>query len=324
MKIQGCLRIILLLGLCAGMELHAQESNTNLIESIKAKAENGDAKAEYELGVRYDYGNGVVKNEAEAVKWYRKAAEQGFADAQFFMARCYSSGKGVARDVVETYKWLLLAAEQGDESAKTIAKNLEAELSREQITEGKKRAHEFKPIKPASSGLQEPHPEYSNGKAAIDLQAKAVRGDAEAQYKLGACYRDGEEVAKDLPEAFKWFRKAAEQNNVMAQCNLGVCYLDGKGVTKDPVEAVRWFRKAAEQNCAEAQINLSGCYRDGSGVAKDLAEAYKWLLIAESETGGNFLVKTMVDRLENKLSPEQIAEGKKRAADFKLQKQTQP
>ena len=39
-------------------------------------AEQNDAKAQYNLGVCYDNGQGVAKDEVEAVKWYRKAAEQ--------------------------------------------------------------------------------------------------------------------------------------------------------------------------------------------------------------------------------------------------------
>jgi len=48
-------------------------------------AEQGDAKAQYNLGIRYDKGRGVPENDAEAVKWWRKAAEQGHEDAQWYL-----------------------------------------------------------------------------------------------------------------------------------------------------------------------------------------------------------------------------------------------
>ncbi len=41
--------------------------------------EQGDAYAQFLLGVIYEIGRGVTKDESEAVKWYRKAAEQGDA-----------------------------------------------------------------------------------------------------------------------------------------------------------------------------------------------------------------------------------------------------
>jgi len=45
-------------------------------------AEQGHARAQFNLGAMYETGRGVVKNKRDAVAWYRKAAEQGFAEAQ--------------------------------------------------------------------------------------------------------------------------------------------------------------------------------------------------------------------------------------------------
>jgi len=53
------------------------------VEALRAKAEQGDASAQNSLGIRYDTGEGVPQDYAEAVKWYRLAAEQGYAAAQF-------------------------------------------------------------------------------------------------------------------------------------------------------------------------------------------------------------------------------------------------
>src|SRR5207249_2815693 len=128
-------------------------------------------------------------------------------------------------------------------------------------------------------------------------------------------YDEGEGVAKDQVEAVKWFRKAAEQNYAKGQFNLGACYEHGEGVAKDPVEAVKWVRKAAEQNHATAQDNLGVCYVNGEGVAEDLVEAYKWLLLAVRQ--GNEHAKEGVTLLEHALRPEQIAQGQKRAHEFK-------
>ena len=86
-------------------------------------------------------------------------------------------------------------------------------------------------------------------------------------------------------------------------------------MAKDPVEAVKWYRKAAEQNYATAQENLGVCYVSGEGVAENLVEAYKWLLLAARQ--GDEGAKQIMKVLESKLTLEQIAEGKKRARDFK-------
>jgi hypothetical protein len=61
-----------------------------------------------------------------SLRWFRKAAEQNYADAQYILGVCYDSGEGVAKDEIEAYKWWLLAAGHGNDDAKyniTIVEN---------------------------------------------------------------------------------------------------------------------------------------------------------------------------------------------------------
>ena len=76
-------------------------------------AEQGDATAQFNLGVMYNKGQGVKQDDVEAVKWYRKAAKQGEASAQFNLGSMYADGRGVKQDYVEAVKWYRKAAEQG-------------------------------------------------------------------------------------------------------------------------------------------------------------------------------------------------------------------
>lgn len=64
--------------------------------------------------------NGVSKDYAEAVKWYRKAAEQGDAAAQCNLGFCYYYGKDVLQNYTEAVKWYRKAAEQGNARAQRI------------------------------------------------------------------------------------------------------------------------------------------------------------------------------------------------------------
>ena len=73
---------------------------------------------------------------------------------------------------------------------------------------------------------------------------------------LGLCYADGKGVAIDKAESVKWYRKAAEQGDVMSQHILGECYDKGIGVKKDKKEAVQWWRKAAQQGNRGSQREL--------------------------------------------------------------------
>ena len=175
---------------------------------------------------------------------------------------------------------------------------------------------------------------YLNGEGVAKREMEAVRwfrkaaeqNYAMAQYNLGVCYEQG--VAKNereelFPvfggepvEAVKWYRKAAEQNYAPAQNNLGLCYEHGEGVAADRVEAAKWYRKAAEQNYVDAQYNLGMCYERADAGTEDWAEVYKWLSLAagQGHEGG----KKFMTVLESKLmTPEQIAQGQKRAREFK-------
>ena len=80
-------------------------------------AEQGHADAQYNLGMIYQNGYGVIQDYAEAVKWYRLATEQGHADAQYNLGVMYESGNGVVQDYAEAVKWYRLAAEQGNANA---------------------------------------------------------------------------------------------------------------------------------------------------------------------------------------------------------------
>lgn len=109
-----------------------------------------------------------------------------------------------------------------------------------------------------------------------DLQKRAERGEASAQYTLGWCYFNGDGVQRNYNEAAKWYRKAAEQGNARGQSNLGYCYYKGLGVSQGYGEAFKWYRKSAEQGDAVAQSSLAICYYTGNGVTKNHQEAKKW------------------------------------------------
>ena len=72
-------------------------------------AEAGDPDAQYQLGIMYYRGEGVVQDYREAAAWYRSAAEQGDTEAQLNLGLMYAQGLGVSQDYVQAYKWFDLA-----------------------------------------------------------------------------------------------------------------------------------------------------------------------------------------------------------------------
>jgi serine/threonine protein kinase len=88
--------------------------NNNSIQLYREAAEQGDAVAQYNLGVTYSNGMGVAKNQDEALYWYNEAAKQGYAAAQNNLGVMYDNGVGVAQDRAEAGRLFSLAAEQGN------------------------------------------------------------------------------------------------------------------------------------------------------------------------------------------------------------------
>jgi len=116
------------------------------------------------------------------------------------------------------------------------------------------------------------------------LRQLASRNDAAAESSLGFMYYSGQGVATDLPEAARWFRKAADQGFLQAQYNLGHMYEHGEGLAKNATQAASWYRRAAEQGYSWAQFNLGVMYAEGAGIPKDPVEAAK-LYRAAAEQG---------------------------------------
>ena len=165
------------------------------LPKIRAKAESGDAQAQFGLALCYATGNGMAKDDTEAVKWFRKAAEQNLAEAQYFLGLSYRSGQGVAKDDVEAVKWYRKAADQGNPDAQF---NLGVTY-----IEG--------------NGVPQDHTE-----AVRWFRKAAEQGEPAAQYNLGAAYFNGNGVPRNYIEAYKWDSLAASQGNEIGKGNLSL------------------------------------------------------------------------------------------------------
>ena len=110
-------------------------------------AAQGQAKAQYNLGTLYLNGEGVPKDYHQAFRWFRLAADQGEALAQTKIAIMYDDGQGVPKDFVQAHKWYNLAAVNGDKPAAELRDSLAKQMTPAQIAEAQKLAREWKPIK---------------------------------------------------------------------------------------------------------------------------------------------------------------------------------
>jgi TPR repeat protein len=112
-------------------------------DDLRARAEKGDAEAQYKLGLRYAKGEGVAQDHDDAVRWYRRAAEQGDVKAQFNLGVCYAKGEGVPQDRVQAYAWFNLAAAQGHKDAASKRDLTASLMTREELAEGQRLARQL-------------------------------------------------------------------------------------------------------------------------------------------------------------------------------------
>ena len=171
------------------------EIRNHEIDKILELANEGDACAQYNLGLMYEYGRGVefYEEAEEAVEWYQKAAEQGLADAQCDLGVMYQYGRGVEKSDEKAAEWVLKAAEQG--------------LARAQ----------YKLVSMYRDGTGV---EQSDKKAAEWVLKAAEQGDARAQYDLGNMYEKGRDVEQSDEKAREWYLKATEQGDADAKAQL--------------------------------------------------------------------------------------------------------
>jgi TPR repeat protein len=166
------------------------------VDSLKTRAEAGEAEAQRILGTLYTKGQQVPQSYVEAAKWFRKAADQGNPAAQVALGELHEAGQGVPIDDAASVKLYRQAADQG-----------------------------YAPGQYNLAVL------YVMGKGVPQNQTEAVKwyrlaadqGDALAQYNLGMRYYEAKGVAPDPVQAYQWLGLAAAQgieDAVKAQNNL--------------------------------------------------------------------------------------------------------
>ncbi len=81
---------------------------------------------------------------ATALMEFRVLAEQGDAIAQYNLGLMYANGRGVPRDYVQARMWFNLAAAQDNETARTLRDKLAKKMTPAQLDEAQRLAREWK------------------------------------------------------------------------------------------------------------------------------------------------------------------------------------
>ncbi len=156
------------------------------IAATQQLAEQGDAAAQFDLGVSYAEGRAVARDFRTAAQWLEKSAAQGMAQAQYRLGALYERGAGVARDYAKARSWYQRAAEAGNVRAMHNLAVLAAEG-------------------------QDGKPDYT---AAAEWFRKAAElGVRDSQFNLAILYTRGLGVQQSLANAYMWFAIAAAQGD---------------------------------------------------------------------------------------------------------------
>ena len=277
------LLLFLMLGVADAQQTNSSRVVTNnvTIEELRAKAEKGDAEAQFELGTNF-----WTTDEHEAVKWFTKAAEQNYKRAFFYLGVHFGIEERPIYDAKKSFEFYLRGAKLGDAECAFFTGQAyifgigTTTNTEEGLRWVRKSADQGCGLAPETLACW-----YYYGRGipknltnAIYWYEKAAeQGDESAQLKLGYIH---ETETKNYGEAAKWYRKAAELGNINAQFELGLCYDGGRGVTQDYAEAVKWYRKAAEAGEVGAQVDLGLLYynlaQKAQNTNKSLATSFNF------------------------------------------------
>ena len=186
----------------------------------------------------YATGRGVLKDEAEAARWFRLAADQGNAAASSISVSCTPTGEGVLKDEAEAVRWYRLAAEQGDASC--------AVQPRGTCTTTGGAFSRTRPKRRAGSGW--PPTRVTPLRSSISGTGTTT-GGASSRTRPKRC------------AGIVW---PPTRVTPAAQNNLGLMYATGEGVLKDEAEAatlVPQGRRAGERQCPVQPREHARCRR---------------------------------------------------------------
>jgi|GEM_PF-658318 len=243
----------LLMGLVlgsSGMLAPAEESAKSAVE-WKKLADGGQAEAQYQYAQCLITGRDVPEDYAEAAHLLQKAAEQGYPPAENELARCYRIGRGVPKDIVVGLGWLQKAADHNILDA--------------QVTLAMAYA--------TGDGTPKDEP----------LAAQWYECAAKAGSKFADGALSGQALwgrPKDAATAATMYKREGETGNVPAQTGYAACLEEGRGVKQNRAVAAVWYRKSAQQGDLVAKYRLGLLLQDSP---ESVVEAYEWLSISALE-----------------------------------------
>lgn len=214
-------------GLYMDLFVYTDDSPTRHDRAILARAERGEAQAQFLMGTFLLSGRqGIEPDLVQARRWFEAAAAQDHAGAKYHLGDLYRRGSGVAQDFQQAARLFEQAATAGDRAAQ----NALGDLYRD------------------GTGV-----DRSPATALHWYRRAALAGSAPGQRNMGYMAAEGLGMAQDYQVALRWYRQAAAESDRVALSNLGIMYEYGQGIAADPLRAWSCYYRASMQSYEPAR-----------------------------------------------------------------------
>jgi uncharacterized protein len=224
-------------------------------------AKGGHSGAQFSLGFSYELGRGTPLDDVQALDWFRKAAAKGDPRACYKLGYRYFSGKGVRQNSILAWAWLQIADVGGLQAAKKTLVSLDQKLSPEQKKEAQTLVDAG--ILTLLNGPWEALPIPIHFETRLHGPFRELPRPSQAvgvNSPFAARYEVSFSELSDSDDALKWEQNSASQGVAEAQYRLGMRFHTGRSFTRDLAKAASWYFKAAEQEHLGALTKLGYLY----------------------------------------------------------------
>lgn len=270
-------------------------SGTVLRDAPAAQEKTMSVEDEVRLATKFERGDGVPRDPAQAAYWFQRAADHGHPEAQNELGCLYFWGHGVERNPEQSARWFTRAVGGGSQKAKLNLAVLY--LGGFGVPQDPKFAHDLL-LQLAEKGM--PRAElylgvlYSNGLGVAPdrslgerwFRKAAKHKSPEAQYAMGMFYSRTAGHAHDLKEAADYLRRSARAGYPPAMQALGVLLIEHPELeSKGGGGGLAYLMRAAESGFWRASAALGILERDGHDGAPNPGKAFRWFTIALRQGG---------------------------------------
>lgn len=247
-----------------------EKDYNNVLKWYKMSAQKGCSKAEWQIGLMYESGEGLPIDYNEALKWLKSGAKHGSSNAMDLLGSMYLNGEGVNKSYQDAMIWWRKGTEYGNSNCMLnigyLYKN--------------------------GNGV-----EVNNVEAAKWFLKACEKNRSQACVELAALYHNNNNpgIVQNFSEAMKYYLKAGK--NAQAYLELGWMYEKGQSVNEDKNKAIFYYKKAIDMGYDWALFRLGDVYEDVDFTEKQVGEQTENLAVKYFTLAANKGIKEAMEHL---------------------------